>query len=42
MKNFFVAYSQYGTAIILILLVLLLNTAGLYLRYRFRRKLKGI
>jgi len=33
---------QYGTAIILILLVLLLNTAGLYLRYRFRRKLKGV
>jgi phosphate transport system permease protein len=32
---------QYGTAIILILLVLLLNSAGLLLRYRFRKRLKG-
>ncbi len=33
---------QYGTAIILIFLVLLLNMTGLILRYRFRKKLKGI
>ena len=33
---------QYGTAIILILLVLILNMTGLILRYRFRKKLKGI
>ena len=33
---------QYGTAIILILLVLFLNMTGLILRYRFRKKLKGI
>ncbi|MBN1498495.1 MAG: phosphate ABC transporter permease PstA [Spirochaetes bacterium] len=32
---------QYGTAIILILLVLLLNSIGLVLRYRFRKRLKG-
>ncbi len=32
---------QYGTAIILIMLVLLLNATGLYLRYRFRKKLRG-
>jgi phosphate transport system permease protein len=32
---------QYGTAIILILLVLALNSAGLLLRYRFRKRLKG-
>lgn len=31
---------QYGTAIILILLVLLLNMSGMILRYRFRNKLK--
>ena len=33
---------QYGTAIILILLVLILNITGLVLRYRFRKKLKGL
>lgn len=33
---------QYGTAIILIFLVLVLNMTGLILRYRFRKKLKGI
>jgi len=33
---------QYGTAIVLIFLVLLLNMTGLILRYRFRKKLKGI
>ena len=33
---------QYGTAIILIFIVLLLNMTGLILRYRFRKKLKGI
>ncbi|MBN2403265.1 MAG: phosphate ABC transporter permease PstA [Spirochaetes bacterium] len=33
---------QYGTAIILITLVLILNMTGLILRYRFRKKLKGI
>ncbi len=32
---------QYGTAIILILLVLALNSIGLVLRYRFRKRLKG-
>lgn len=32
---------QYGTAIILILLVLLLNSVGLVLRYKFRKRLKG-
>lgn len=32
---------QYGTAIILILLVLVLNSIGLVLRYRFRKRLKG-
>lgn len=32
---------QYGTAIILILLVLMLNSIGLVLRYRFRKRLKG-
>ncbi len=31
---------QYGTAIVLILLVLLLNMTGILLRYRFRRKFK--
>ncbi|MBN2436739.1 MAG: phosphate ABC transporter permease PstA [Spirochaetes bacterium] len=31
---------QYGTAIVLILLVLLLNTTGLVLRYRLRRRLR--
>ncbi|OHD70452.1 MAG: phosphate ABC transporter, permease protein PstA [Spirochaetes bacterium RBG_16_49_21] len=31
---------QYGTAIVLIVLVLLLNSAGLVLRYRFRKRLK--
>lgn len=31
---------QYGTAIVLIGLVLMLNMAGLVLRYRFRRKLR--
>ncbi len=30
---------QYGTAIVLILLVLLLNLTGMILRYRFRRKM---
>jgi phosphate transport system permease protein len=33
---------QYGTAIILISLVLLLNLGGLILRYRFRKRLKGL
>ncbi len=32
---------QYGTAIILILLVLMLNSIGLVMRYRFRKRLKG-
>lgn len=32
---------QYGTAIVLIALVLLLNLAGLIIRYRFRRVMKG-
>jgi phosphate transport system permease protein len=32
---------QYGTAIVLIVLVLLLNSAGLVLRYRFRKRLRG-
>lgn len=32
---------QYGTAIILILLVLLMNMTGLILRYRYRKKLSG-
>ena len=32
---------QYGTAIVLILLVLALNSVGLFLRYRFRKRLKG-
>ncbi len=32
---------QYGTAIVLILLVLALNSIGLVLRYRFRKRLKG-
>lgn len=32
---------QYGTAIILILLVLALNSIGVVLRYRFRKRLKG-
>ncbi len=32
---------QYGTAIVLIALVLLLNSAGLVMRYRFRKRLKG-
>jgi len=31
---------QYGAAIVLIMLVLMLNTAGLFLRYRFRRKMR--
>ncbi len=31
---------QYGSAIVLIMLVLLLNSAGLILRYRFRKKQK--
>jgi phosphate transport system permease protein len=34
-------HMQYGTAIVLIVLVLLLNTFGLVLRYRFRKRLKG-
>ncbi|TAL35487.1 MAG: phosphate ABC transporter permease PstA [Spirochaetes bacterium] len=33
---------QYGTAIVLIMLVLVLNLAGLVMRYRFRKKMKGI
>ncbi len=32
---------QYGTAIVLITLVLALNMTGLILRYRFRKRLKG-
>jgi phosphate transport system permease protein len=32
---------QYGTAIILIVLVLMLNSIGLVMRYRFRKRLKG-
>ena len=32
---------QYGTAIVLIMLVLLLNMAGLITRYRFRKRMKG-
>jgi phosphate transport system permease protein len=32
---------QYGTAIVLIVLVLLLNSAGIVLRYRFRKRLRG-
>ncbi len=32
---------QYGTVIVLIALVLLLNLAGLIIRYRFRRVMKG-
>jgi phosphate transport system permease protein len=32
---------QYGTAIVLILLVLMLNSIGLFMRYRFRKRLKG-
>ena len=32
---------QYGTAIVLILLVLALNSIGLILRYRFRKRMKG-
>lgn len=32
---------QYGTAIVLITLVLLLNMTGLILRYKFRKRLKG-
>ena len=32
---------QYGTAIVLIALVLLLNSTGLVMRYRFRKRLKG-
>jgi len=32
---------QYGTAIVLIMLVLLLNLAGLIARYRFRRRMKS-
>jgi len=32
---------QYGTAIVLIALVLLLNSVGLVMRYRFRKRLKG-
>ena len=32
---------QYGTAIILIILVLMLNSIGLVMRYRFRKRLKG-
>lgn len=32
---------QYGTAIVLIALVLALNMTGLILRYRFRKRLKG-
>ena len=31
---------QYGTAVVLISLVLVLNTAGLYLRYLFRKRLR--
>jgi len=31
---------QYGTAIVLIGLVLLLNTTGLIMRYKFRKKLR--
>lgn len=33
---------QYGAAIVLIVLVLLLNVSGLYLRYRFRKRTRGI
>lgn len=33
---------QFGSAIVLIMLVLLLNSVGLYLRYRAKKKLKGI
>jgi phosphate transport system permease protein len=33
---------QYGTAIVLIVLVLLLNLGGLIARYRFRKKFKGL
>lgn len=32
---------QYGTAIVLIMLVLMLNSVGLYLRHRFRKKFQG-
>ncbi len=32
---------QYGTAIVLIALVLLLNMTGVILRYRFRKRMKG-
>ena len=32
---------QYGTAIVLTALVLMLNSNGLVLRYRFRKRLKG-
>jgi phosphate transport system permease protein len=32
---------QYGTAIVLIALVLLLNSVGLVMRYRFRKRLRG-
>lgn len=32
---------QYGTAIVLILLVLLLNLSALIVRYRFRKRMKG-
>ena len=32
---------QYGTAIVLIMLVLLLNLAGLIARYRFRKRMKS-
>ncbi len=33
---------QYGTAIVLITLVLLLNLTGLIMRYRFRKRLRGM
>jgi phosphate transport system permease protein len=33
---------QYGTAIVLILLVLILNVGGLIVRYRFRKKIAGL
>ncbi len=33
---------QYGTAIVLITLVLILNLGGLIMRYRFRKRIKGL
>lgn len=35
-------HMQYGTAIVLITLVLLLNATGLFLRYRFRKRMRGL